>query len=347
MTVLHERIARRGAVAAPHRQDRELAREAHEALDDAGRAAERGPRRSDLGPASRARPVPCRRTRGGGSSRPRGARPRPRRARARRTSRRPRTAPSGSRAARTASSRRAGPATPRAPRAAGTPERAPPASAPPPPGRSRTRTSRRRRARRAPRAPAGRRQAPRGGRRDPRAPRAPHRGRRSRGRADTRRAPACVRAGPRRESRCSPALPRSGRRAPVAVCVARKARSASRISGRFAPRIAAASSAAFTAPALPIASVPTGTPAGICTMESSESTPFSAADSTGTPSTGSTVLAAAMPGRCAAPPAPAISTSRPRASALPAYSKSRSGVRCAETTRTSCGTPSCSSVSAA
>ena len=36
-------------------------------------------------------------------------------------------------------------------------------------------------------------------------------------------------------------------------------------------RIAAARSAAFTAPARPIASVPTGTPAGICTVERSES----------------------------------------------------------------------------
>ena len=58
-------------------------------------------------------------------------------------------------------------------------------------------------------------------------------------------------------------------------------------------------------------------------------------DSTGTPSTGSIVLAAAMPGRWAAPPAPAISTSSPRASADPAYSNSRSGVRWADTTRVS------------
>jgi hypothetical protein len=51
---------------------------------------------------------------------------------------------------------------------------------------------------------------------------------------------------------------------------------------------------------------------GICTIESSESMPFSVRDSTGTPSTGSVVLAATMPGRCAAPPAPAIITSRLR-----------------------------------
>ena len=37
---------------------------------------------------------------------------------------------------------------------------------------------------------------------------------------------------------------------------------------------------------------------------------------TGTPSTGTTVLAASMPGRCAAPPAPAMMARRPRACAL-------------------------------
>ena len=40
--------------------------------------------------------------------------------------------------------------------------------------------------------------------------------------------------------------------------------------------------------------------------------PFSAWLSTGTPSTGSAVIDAAMPGRCAAPPAPAMITLRPR-----------------------------------
>jgi hypothetical protein len=61
--------------------------------------------------------------------------------------------------------------------------------------------------------------------------------------------------------------------------------------------------------------------------------------------TGRRVLAAVIPGKWAAPPAPAISTSSPRPTALPAYSNRRSGVRCADTTRTSNGTPS--SVSAA
>ena len=72
------------------------------------------------------------------------------------------------------------------------------------------------------------------------------------------------------------------------------------------------------APAWPIASVPTGTPAGICTIDASESMPLRWRDGIGTPSTGSSVFAAAMPGRCAAPPAPAMSTCSPRASAVSA-----------------------------
>src|ERR1700676_2694674 len=121
-------------------------------------------------------------------------------------------------------------------------------------------------------------------------------------------------------------------------------RKASRMAGYFAPRMAAARSAALTAPDLPIASVPTGTPLGICAMERRESRPLRAFDSTGTPRTGRTVFDAVIPGRCAAPPAPAMMTSMPRFSALEAYLKSRSGVRCAETTRVSCGTPSSPSV---
>src|SRR5947207_13073854 len=92
-------------------------------------------------------------------------------------------------------------------------------------------------------------------------------------------------------------------------------------------RIAAAHSAALVAPAAPIANVATGTPAGICTMDNSESSPPRDFDCTGTPSTGRMVLAAVMPGRCAAPPAPAISTSSPRARAPEAYSNNRSEER--------------------
>ena len=65
-------------------------------------------------------------------------------------------------------------------------------------------------------------------------------------------------------------------------------------------------SPALAAPASPIANVATGMPFGICTIESSESSPRRYFDGTGTPSTGTVVFAASMPGRCAAPPAPAM-----------------------------------------
>ena len=59
-------------------------------------------------------------------------------------------------------------------------------------------------------------------------------------------------------------------------------------------------------------------PAGICTIDSSESIPFNALLCTGTPSTGTAVLAASMPGKWAAPPAPAMMTRNPRACAVAA-----------------------------
>jgi hypothetical protein len=67
-----------------------------------------------------------------------------------------------------------------------------------------------------------------------------------------------------------------------------------------------------------MANVPTGMPAGICAIESRESMPFNALDWTGTPRTGSGVFAASMPGRCAAPPAPATMTWMPRSRAVAA-----------------------------
>jgi hypothetical protein len=70
------------------------------------------------------------------------------------------------------------------------------------------------------------------------------------------------------------------------------------------------------APGLPIASVPTGMPPGICMIESSESLPSSAWVFIGTPNTGSGVIAAAMPGKWAAPPAPAMITLKPLSRAL-------------------------------
>ena len=63
--------------------------------------------------------------------------------------------------------------------------------------------------------------------------------------------------------------------------------------------------------AAPIASVPTGMPAGICTIDSSESIPSSVDSGTGTPITGRGVSDASIPGRWAAPPAPAMITLKP------------------------------------
>ena len=65
------------------------------------------------------------------------------------------------------------------------------------------------------------------------------------------------------------------------------------------------------------------------------------------PTSGSVVIDATMPGRCAAPPAPAMMTPMPRLRAVLAYSHSRSGVRWALTTRFSNSTPNASSVATA
>jgi uncharacterized membrane protein YeiH len=73
---------------------------------------------------------------------------------------------------------------------------------------------------------------------------------------------------------------------------------------------------ALRAPSM--ATVATGTPAGIWTMDSSESSPLSVRLLTGTPMTGSGEMAATIPGRWAAPPAPAMMTSRPRSAACSA-----------------------------
>ena len=56
---------------------------------------------------------------------------------------------------------------------------------------------------------------------------------------------------------------------------------------------------------------------------------------TGTPITGSGVTEASMPGRWAAPPAPAMITLSPRPSACSPYAIISRGMRCAETTSTS------------
>src|SRR5437588_4910210 len=101
--------------------------------------------------------------------------------------------------------------------------------------------------------------------------------------------------------------------------------------------------AALAAPQLPMATVATGTPFGICTIESNASMPPSGVAAIGTPITGKALEAASTPGSAAAPPAAAISTPSPRASAVDAYSSVFFGVRCAEATTTSLPTSSRSS----
>jgi len=68
-------------------------------------------------------------------------------------------------------------------------------------------------------------------------------------------------------------------------------------------RIWAASQAALRAPAESRATVATGKPGGIITVESRASMPPRAEAESGTPMTGLAVLAATAPARCAAMPA--------------------------------------------
>ncbi len=96
-----------------------------------------------------------------------------------------------------------------------------------------------------------------------------------------------------------------------------------------------------------MANVATGTPRGICTIEYSESCPPRWRLATGTPSTGTVVFAASIPGRWAAPPAPAMIARSPRSAADSAKANISSGIRCADTTRASWATPNRSSTSTA
>ena len=71
----------------------------------------------------------------------------------------------------------------------------------------------------------------------------------------------------------------------------------------------------------------TGTPFGICKIDNTESHPsIEFLDFTGTPITGRVVIEATIPGKCAAPPAPAIMTLIPLSLALFAYLNILSGV---------------------
>ena len=86
-------------------------------------------------------------------------------------------------------------------------------------------------------------------------------------------------------------------------------RDPARSSGSATARISAARIAAFSA--LPMATVATGIPRGIWTIDRSESRPPRCWVGIGTPITGRIVLAASIPGRWAAPPAPAMITADP------------------------------------
>src|SRR3954471_12399428 len=114
------------------------------------------------------------------------------------------------------------------------------------------------------------------------------------------------------------------------VCLRRNSSSFLESSLSLRERTAAAKSAAFAAPASPIANVATGMPFGICTVERSESRPCRCLEGIGTPSTGSVVCAATTPARCAAPPAAAIRHFIPRCGALSVHSATACGVRCAD-----------------
>src|SRR5690625_7123466 len=87
----------------------------------------------------------------------------------------------------------------------------------------------------------------------------------------------------------------------------------------------AASRPAFFAP--PMDTVATGTPDGIWTIDSREAMPSRCFRGTGTPMTGRDVIVAIIPGRWAAPQAPAMMTRTPRAAADFAQAIMASGIR--------------------
>ena len=117
------------------------------------------------------------------------------------------------------------------------------------------------------------------------------------------------------------------------VAARRASSSLSASDGSETARICTASSAAFCAPSM--ATVATGMPAGICTVERSASSPSSVELFTGMPMTGRTVFAASEPARCAALPAAAMIAPNPFSAALCAKDFASTGVRCAEYTCTS------------
>src|SRR5919109_4266333 len=105
----------------------------------------------------------------------------------------------------------------------------------------------------------------------------------------------------------------------------------------------AARIAALRAPS--IETQATGTPGGICTIESSASSPSATLllDRNGTPITGSSEYDATTPGKAAAIPAPQMITRTPRSAAVEAYSATPRGFRCADSTWNSYEMPRSSS----
>ena len=79
-----------------------------------------------------------------------------------------------------------------------------------------------------------------------------------------------------------------------------------------------------------MATVATGMPVGICTVDSSASSPSRVEDLTGMPITGRVVLAARAPARWAALPAAAMMTPKPFSCAVREKAPACSGVRWAE-----------------
>src|SRR6185503_11237653 len=133
----------------------------------------------------------------------------------------------------------------------------------------------------------------------------------------------------------------------LSVCLRRNSSSFAARPASESASTATAKSAALAAPASPIANVPTGMPLGICTVESSESSPCRCLEGIGTPSTGSVLCAATTPARCAAPPAAAMIAFMPFFCAPEAHSATACGVRCADMAFASYGTPNSSSIFAA
>ena len=94
-----------------------------------------------------------------------------------------------------------------------------------------------------------------------------------------------------------------------------------------------ANNAAFPAPALPMANVPTGTPAGICTIDERVQPIERLALHRHTQHQASGLSRQSCRAVWAAPPAPATMISGPGSSRRLQHSDIHCGVRCADTTR--------------